>query len=213
MINIEWNQNELLLCPEKAVYWPSEKMAFVADTHFGKAVSFWKVGIPVPGNNTGEDCNRLGELVKKLGAKSLVILGDFLHAKVSKSKPVRDSLFQWRMNFPELKLHLVRGNHDLHAGDPWPELKFECHSDPWMLGLFDCRHLPVGSACRPYLAGHIHPSYHLSGKQDSISSPCFVVSPDKIILPAFGSFTGTMNTTKSDNERIFVTDGKEVIEV
>jgi DNA ligase-associated metallophosphoesterase len=214
MITIFWNQHEFILCPEKAVYWPSQETIFVADTHFGKAASFWKMGIPVPGNNTEEDCDRLGKLVQNSGAQSLVFLGDFLHAKVSKTETVREVLLQFRKNFPELKLHLVRGNHDLHSGDPWQELEIECHSDPWKLENFDCRHIPIERTIRPYLAGHTHPSYRLFGKgQNSISSPCFVVSPDKIILPAFGSFTGTMKVNKQVDENIYVTDGIEVIQV
>ena len=59
-----WNQQEFILCPEKAVFWPDRKTLFIADTHFGKAASFWKMGIPVPGNNTQEDCDRLWKLIQ-----------------------------------------------------------------------------------------------------------------------------------------------------
>ena len=214
MVTIYWNQLEFILCPEKAVYWPDKKMVFVADTHFGKAASFWKMGIPVPGNNTEEDCNCLSDLVQKLGAESLVFLGDFLHAEVSKTDRVRDTLLHWRKNFSELRLHLVRGNHDLHSGDPWPEMEIQCHSDPWNLTEFDCRHIPLELANQPYIAGHIHPSFRLFGKgKTSLSSPCFIVSTQRIILPAFGSFTGTAKVHPAKGERIYVTDGKEVIEI
>jgi len=214
METILWQQHDFILCPEKALYWPAKKRLFVGDTHFGKAASFWKMGIPVPGNNTEEDCDRLGKLVQQTEAEALVFLGDFLHAQVSKNETVRDTLLQWRKNFPELKLHLVRGNHDLHSGDPWPELEIQCHPDPWEMEDFDCRHIPIEQKSRPYLAGHTHPSYRLhSRSMNSISSPCFVVSPEKIILPAFGSFTGTMKVNKTDGETIYVTDGNEVIKI
>lgn len=214
MLPILWNQHEFFLCPEKALYWPDRKMVFLADTHFGKAASFWKMGIPVPGNSTEEDCSRMARLLCKLKAESLVFLGDFLHAKAARTDTIRDTILLWRKNFPRLQLHLVRGNHDLHAGDPWPELQIQCHPDPWGLESFDCRHIPASSAIHPYLAGHLHPSYRISGKgQKPIISPCFVVSPEKIILPAFGSFTGTLKVTKSSHETIYVTNGAEVIRI
>jgi hypothetical protein len=39
---------ELLLLPQKAVYWPRAQMLIVADIHFGKAASFRALGVPVP---------------------------------------------------------------------------------------------------------------------------------------------------------------------
>ena len=54
---------------------------------------------------------------------------------------------------PNLEIHLVRGNHDLQPGDPWPELRIHCHPDPWTEFDFDLRHLPVEGEQRPFLAG------------------------------------------------------------
>ena len=45
------------------------KTIFIADPHFGKASSFQYCGIPVPEENTLEDCERLTLLVQKTGAE------------------------------------------------------------------------------------------------------------------------------------------------
>ena len=131
----------------------------VADTHFGKAAAFRKSGIPVPESSSAEDCQRIEDLIQRTKADSLVLLGDFLHARDGRTQIVRKELNTWREKMPNLEIHLVRGNHDLQSGDPWPELRIHCHPDPWTEFDFDLRHLPVEGEQRPFLAGHLHPGF------------------------------------------------------
>jgi metallophosphoesterase superfamily enzyme len=57
------------------------------------------------------------------------------------------------------------------------------------------RHEAVRGDPRPEMSGHFHPKLrlHLHGRQ--VSRRCFVVSPTKLILPAFGSLTGGLDAT------------------
>lgn len=213
-VSIEWQGEFLDLLPDRAVYWPKEKVLYVADTHFGKAATFRKVGIPVSEHTTKEDCSRLANLVKITGAEQLTILGDFLHARAGRAQPVRNILFDWRDQHKELSIVLIRGNHDQQSGDPWPELDIECMPDPTEAKRWDLRHLPVESPPRPYLAGHLHPGYLLSGTgRDTLRNPCFVVGEKRIILPAFGGFTGLKNVTLEPSEKLYLTNGKEIIPI
>ena len=129
-VSIEWQGESLDLLPDRAVYWPKEKILYIADTHFGKAATFRKVGIPVSEHTTAEDCERLSKLVEGTGAEKLIILGDFLHARAGRAQPVRNQLFDWRDQHKQLSIVLIRGNHDNQSGDPWPELDIECMPDP-----------------------------------------------------------------------------------
>ena len=152
-VSIEWQGESLDLLPDRAVYWPKEKTLYIADTHFGKAATFRKVGIPVSEHTTAEDCQRLSKLVEGTGAEKLIILGDFLHARAGRAQPVRNQLFDWRDQHKELSIILIRGNHDQQSGDPWPELDIECMADPTEAESWDLRHLPVESPTRPYYGG------------------------------------------------------------
>ena len=91
-----------------------------------------------------------------------------------------------------VEIVLVRGNHDLKSGDPWPELSIKCHGEPFLIKHLHCRHHPTDQENKPYLAGHIHPGYSIKGMgRGSVRAACFWVRRESIILPAFGSFTGT----------------------
>ncbi len=43
------------------------------------------------------------------------------------------------------------------------------------------------------MSGHYHPKLRVSFSGRSVSRRCFVVSPTKLILPAFGSLTGGLD--------------------
>ena len=211
-VSIEWQGESLDLLPDRAVYWPKEKTLYIADTHFGKAATFRKVGIPVSEHTTAEDCVRLSKLVEGTGAEKLIILGDFLHARAGRAQTVRNQLFDWRDQHKQLSIVLIRGNHDRQSGDPWPELKIDCKPDPAEGSKWDLRHLPVDSPTRPFMAGHLHPGYRLSGMgRDTLRSPCWVVGEKRFILPAFGGFTGLKNVTLEPCEKLYLTNGKEII--
>ena len=213
-VEILWHGLILELCSEKAIYLPDSKALLVADTHFGKAATFRQAGIPVPESSSRDDCIRIEKLIERTNAQSLVFLGDFLHARAGRTDSVRAELFDWRQRVSRIDLHLVRGNHDLQSGDPWPELEIQCHQDPWKQYGFEFRHLPVERSTDPYFAGHLHPGFALKAKgRGSLRSPCFQVGENRIILPAFGTFTGLSIVKTERDDRVFMTNGKEVIEV
>lgn len=212
LVEILWQEETLQLLPQKAIYWPREETLFVADPHFGKSASFRKHGIPVSEKTTEDDCMRLEQILKHTHASRLIFLGDFFHARQSKTQVLRNLLFLWREEFPDLEIHLIRGNHDLKAGDPWAELKIKCHDEPWPLAKWDCRHHPVESAEKPFFAGHLHPGFTLNGQGKSrLRSPCFQINQDRIIFPAFGLFTGLKNIVPAPGDGIFLTNGKEIV--
>ena len=213
-IKISWNNASLTLLPDKAIYWPSQKVLFIADPHFGKAATFRKSGIPIPEQGTRDDCVRLSKLIEKTRADTLVILGDFFHTRLGKTQEIHDILLRWRESFSELNIHLIRGNHDLNSGDPWHDLQIKCHQDPFKLFDLECRHIPISPSKEPYLAGHIHPGFTLKGKgKNRMRAACFHVNHSHIVLPAFGSFTGLKNINPEPGDQIFLTNGEEIIKV
>ena len=211
-IDILWQGEKLELLAKKGIYWPKEKILFVADPHFGKAATFRKVGIPVSESSTEDDCNRLLQMLESTGAEKLVFLGDFLHARQGKTDSVRTILFQWREMCPGIEIILVRGNHDLKSGDPWPELLIQCLPEPFQMEKWECRHHPVERPGLLYLAGHIHPGYGIRGiGRTGIRAACFWIRKNSIILPAFGSFTGLKNVFPSPEDNIYLTNNHEIV--
>jgi len=190
----------LLLLPERALFWPRRGMLVVADVHLGKAATFRAAGIPIPHGSTSDDLARLDRALARTGATALVILGDLFHARVGREAPsTLAQLGGWRARRPALDVLLVRGNHDVGAGDPPGELGVHCVNEPWDSAPFSFRHHPE-PADAYVLAGHIHPAVRLGGRGGLRER-----------LPAFGSFTGGGEVEPDLDDRIYVIADDEVI--
>lgn len=200
----------VLLLPEKALYWPAEKMLIVADIHFGKAAAFRALGVPVPRGTTTENLLGLDALVDAHGAQHIVFLGDFLHARAAHASATQQAMLAWRERRSSLRLTLVRGNHDRHAGDPAAQLGIALVDEPHEVGPFAFCHHPDIDTPGYALAGHIHPVYVLATRFDALRLPCFVVGSERMILPSFGSFTGGHAIRPEPGDTIYVSSGDAV---
>lgn len=209
-------KQRLTLLPQRALFWQETCTLFVADLHLGKPDAFLQAGIPVPTRVTQRDLDRLCTVIDETGAKNLVILGDFLHARASHSPGVFEALEAWRDHCKQVAVLLVNGNHDTLAGPPPHSLGIEICDEAWV-GPFYCIHIPPEEeALLPdafTLCGHLHPYGVVSGRmRESVRLPCFHVGARRMVLPAFGHFTGGHTVFAKKNERIFVIAGESVLE-
>lgn len=78
----------------------------------------------------------------------------------------------------------IEGNHD-----PGPIDLGGAHIKEVKIGDLTFRHIaePGGHA---EISGHYHPKARVSARGRSMSKPCFVIDDTRIILPAFGTYTG-----------------------
>ncbi|MYM25096.1 ligase-associated DNA damage response endonuclease PdeM [Duganella sp. FT135W] len=204
---------QLLLLPQKALYWPRGELLVVADIHFGKAAAFRALGVPVPGGTTEANLAGLDGLLARYPVREILFLGDFLHARTARAPATLAAMQAWRARWPQLQLTLVRGNHDAHAGDPPAELGMTVVDEPYLRGPFACCHHPQLVDGSHVLAGHVHPVYHLRAGWETLRLPCFLLSPGQLLLPSFGVFTGGHAVQPQPGERVFVTSGEAVLEV
>jgi len=207
---LEMKGEQLVLLPQKAAFWPRERMLIIADIHFGKAAAFRSWGIPVPRGTTSENLHALDELVELTGARHVLFLGDFLHARAAHAASTQAAMLAWRRRRCELVLTLVRGNHDRHAGDPAAQLGIDLVDEPYTVGPFSFCHHPDIDAPGYVLAGHVHPVYVLATRFDALRLPCFIAGPRRMILPSFGAFTGGHAMRLAPDERVWVSSGEAV---
>ena len=113
----------VVMMPERALYLPEEETLLVADVHWGKAASFRASHIPMPTGSTAADLARLSQALLHSGARRLVVLGDLLHARSGRQPGTLAAVSAWRERHADIEMVLVRGNHDMHAGDPPAELR------------------------------------------------------------------------------------------
>lgn len=219
MLRIRLAGEDAVLHPTGTLLLSSSHTLLVADAHFGKAVSFRKLGVPVPRGTTAGTLDKLDAAIRDTGARQVVFLGDFLHSVRSHAAGTLGVLQAWRAANPDLPLTLVRGNHDDRAGDPPATLGFTVVDEPLRLGPFALCHHPRPVEGAYVLAGHWHPCISVAGRAfERLRLPCFWLGDDSGqlprqavgILPAFGHFTGMHRIEPRAGDRIFPVAGDVV---
>lgn len=202
---------ELWLLAEKAVYWPAERALLIADAHFGKAAVYRALGQPVPHGTTGANLAVLDGLLARYRCEEVIFLGDFLHGRAAQGTATLQALIAWRRTHPDLRLTLIRGNHDLRAGDPPTALGMAVVAEPWLRGPLALRHEPAPHPTHHVLAGHVHPVYLLKGSgRQRLRLPCFQLGRQVTLLPAFGAFTGGFAVTRKPGVQLVLAGAEGV---
>lgn len=184
----------LLLTNQRAIYWKAQEILILADLHIGKTAHFRKSGIPVSSKVLLKDLLRLQQLILYFKPKRLLVVGDLFHAEFN-----QDVLFfqEWMQQFLDLKILLVKGNHDKNAFELYDSLNIKIFKNEMELLPFNFVHEgKTYSDTRFYISGHTHPGVVIKGKgRQRIKLPCYQLFKNRLILPAFSKFTGLNTTT------------------
>lgn len=179
---------ELRLDPSGAVWWPRHRLLIVADLHLGKGSAFARRGTLLPPYDTHATLARLEALVARLAPRMIVSLGDAFHDGQVAETLDESAAGRLRLLIGAIRWVWVAGNHDPR---PPPGLGGEAVSRLVIDGL-RLRHLPNGGN-DPEIVGHLHPKARMVGAGRSLTRPCFVGDGRRLVLPAFGAFTGGLN--------------------
>ena len=215
VISFNLLNQDLLLLPQKAIFWQQEKALIAADVHLGKVGHFRKAGIAVPRDLEQNDLGVLSDLVFEHQPEKLILLGDFFHSDMNADW---DWFVLWRNQFPKLEIILIRGNHDIIDEDNYKQLNIIL-LDELLAGPFLMLHHPLTGTdlelARGYvLCGHIHPGISLAGKaRQQMTLPCFAFGTRQAVLPSFGKFTGRVAIRSIKTDRIFAIANDKVVAI
>lgn len=175
------------LLPEKAVWWPSYQALLLADVHLGKTEHFRRNGLGVPHLELRENA-RLEGLIATHKPQVVYLLGDLFHSSFNNAWLGFEGLLN---RWSQVRFVLVAGNHDILGAEHYAHPNLEVVAGV-EIGPFELVHDPADAGGKKYfLAGHLHPVVHLSGKaKQRLRLPAFLFGPQGGYLPAFGAFTG-----------------------
>jgi len=209
MTTLSIRSNHFVLHPSGGVYWKETQTWLLADVHLGKVAHFRKNGIAVPREAEGSFYQKMEGLLSLFPVQRILFLGDLFHSDQNNEW----YLFEAWVKHQPYTLVLITGNHDVI-----PKWKFED------LGLevvpqveedsFLFHHFPDQETTAFVFCGHVHPGVKLAGVgKQQLKLPCFYQGPTQMILPAFGAFTGLHLLKPRQEDTVFVTTGKKVIEI
>jgi metallophosphoesterase superfamily enzyme len=136
-----------------------------------------------------------------------------LHARSGRVDALDAAFRAWRSHHARLRVTLVRGNHDAHAGDPPAAWRVACVDEPHALPPFLACHRVEAPRSGYALCGHVHPGVRIVGDDDSARLPCFVLGDTRAVLPAFGRLTGLAEVAPGPGDRIVAIAGDALFEL
>jgi hypothetical protein len=188
----------------RAIWLPSARVLAVADLHLGYAWAHRHAGQMLPLSAKEDSIERLLELVADYQPRELVLLGDIVHAAV----PVRALEDELRRLASELskrtELRLLAGNHDRalapllqRCGVSFALQPSHCVG-PHLLMHGDAANgleeiSLIRKNCGRIFMGHEHPAIRIGDGVAGVKQPCFLVSDDVVVLPAFSAWAGGAN--------------------
>lgn len=179
----------LVALPSGALFWPAERMLAVSDLHLGKAERIARTGgAMLPPYETQDTLARLEADIARTGAGTVLCLGDsFDDLAAARGLAEADRLWLVRLMAGRNWLW-VEGNHD-----PGPLDLGGTHLAELVRGPLIFRHIARPGATAE-ISGHYHPKAALSLGGRAVSRPCFLIDGNRVILPAYGTFTGGLRT-------------------
>ncbi|AOX19926.1 ligase-associated DNA damage response endonuclease PdeM [Kozakia baliensis] len=190
---IELMNENLLLLAEGAVFWPDRHLLIVADLHLEKGTSRRGSGILLPPYDTRLTLDRLSALIAHWKPHCVLALGDNFHDGRAAERLLPEDRARLATMAKGVALVWLTGNHDPQAVEEVPGVWLT----EWQEGPFSFRHIPSPNAdLAPGIvefSGHLHPKARISIRGHSLTRSCFATNDQRVILPAFGSYTGGLD--------------------
>ena len=179
---------QLVARPSGSLFWPDQNLLVVSDLHFGKAERLARRGgALLPPYENRATLQRLDHDIEATGATDILCLGDsFDDLTAADHLPGDDLLWLTRL-MAGRQWTWIEGNHD--AGPV--ELGGSHRAEAQIAGLA-FRHIATPQT--PEISGHYHPKASLPGR----SAPCFLIDTARVILPAYGAYTGGLRCDHPD---------------
>jgi DNA ligase-associated metallophosphoesterase len=192
-----------------ALYWRARNALLVADLHLEKASWFARLGQFLPPYDSHATLSALADEVARSGATRLYCLGDSFHDAFGCERLPAGARELLKELTARLEWTWIIGNHD-------PGFADHCGGrieDEVEIGGIILRHEAVRDEPRPEISGHFHPKLRLNLKGRHVSRRCFVLSPTKLIMPAFGALTGGLDARHPEIMRSVGTDAAALVPV
>ncbi len=180
----------LVALPSGALWWPERQLLCVSDLHLGKSERMLRRGGPaLPPYDTSETLDRLAGDLERTNAETVICLGDsFDDLDAAQALPSAERLRISTLQAGR-KWIWIEGNHD-----PGPIELGGAHLFEWRCDPLVFRHIaedhPQGE-----VSGHYHPKAQIRVKGRHISRPAFLLDSNRLILPAYGVFTGGLRSS------------------
>lgn len=184
------NGELLQLTPEGAVFRPACRTLIVSDLHLEKGSAMAaRARRLAPPHDTAETLERLARLLRRFEPKRVVALGDSFHDVGGPARMAAADRARVTRMTASTEWIWAEGNHDPTP----PAFLGGVGASDVTLGNLILRHLPAAGPAPGEIAGHLHPKAAVATSARRVTGFCFVTDGRRLLLPAFGAYTGGLD--------------------
>ena len=197
-------EGETALCDASgALYFPILGLLAVSDLHLEKGAAFARRRQLIPPYDTAATLARLSEVIAIYDPKIVVSLGDSFHDGAGAA--LMPDIFRAALSrlIARRDSFCIAGNQDPQA----PEGVEGESVQEIAIGSVVFRHEPSRGPMPGEIAGHLHPGARLVARGRSVRRRCFAGDGRRLIMPAFGAYTGMLNVLDRAYAGLFDADG------
>ncbi|WP_300544438.1 ligase-associated DNA damage response endonuclease PdeM [Maricaulis sp.] len=190
----------VLADPAGLLVLPDHAVLVVSDLHFEKGSSFAPAGQLIPPYDTRSTLKRLAAGLDRHKPHTVIALGDSFHDRRADTRMhAGDAGTLAAMVKSVARWIWIEGNHD---PAPPPQFGGAVHDVVELAGLV-FRHEPTEGETPGEIAGHLHPCAKVRRNGRSLRARCFATDGTRLIMPAFGAYTGGLNVRDAAFARCF----------
>lgn len=181
---------ELSAMSNGALFWPDRRLLVVSDLHLGKSDRIARRGGPLlPPYENRDTLARLSDAITALDPLTVICLGDSFDDLAGQEALAEEDHDTLTRLMAGRRWIWIEGNHD-----PGPITIGGTHLGSFEIGKITFRHIASASESGE-ISGHYHPKAYVRLRSNGLSRPCFLIDRNRIILPAFGAYTGGLRTS------------------
>lgn len=193
------NETNLVARASGALWWPDARILCVSDLHLGRSERMARLGgALIPPYETRETLERLETEVRDLNPRTVICLGDSFDDNFSVNNLDEDDRRQITNMMNNRRWIWIEGNHDPAPPNLGGSAMKTLERGPLLF-----RHIAEPKAIAGEVSGHYHPKAALQTRAGKISRPCFLHDNKRLILPAFGAYTGGMSADDPALRQLF----------
>ena len=174
-----------------------------ADLHLEKGSAFAARGQMLPPYDSRATLDRLAAEIEALRPRTVILLGDSFHDARSVGRMAAGDLARLEALARGREWVWLEGNHDLDALAAAADVLPGAVVETLALGALNLVHEPQPGERTGEVAGHLHPAVRIAAFGRGVRRPCFATDGQRLILPAFGAFTGGLNLRDRAFEGLF----------
>ena len=200
---INLNGEEVILNADGTALFQGKKLMVVSDLHLekGRALS---ATAPLPLYDTDATLDALEAAITRDQPAEVLFLGDSFHrAELAQSLAVP---YRHRIHaiLADRQAIWLTGNHDPELPPFLPGEAVSSH----LKGSIWFRHIAEDLIAGGEVSGHFHPKVQIKTKARRISGKCFIHDGRRLLMPAFGAYTGGLSVFDPVIKTLFPSGGE-----